>query len=80
MRDRWLTRLGWCRIICLSTTIFIVGAQEFTTDDATSEIVESKKDFPCYSLPRENYTCSACIQFHDTCAWCSKAVCFGLLY
>ncbi|EFO18475.1 integrin beta pat-3 [Loa loa] len=74
MRDRWLTGLRWCRMICLATTILIIAeAQEFTTDDVTSEVVESKKDFPCYSLPRENYTCSACIQFHDTCAWCSKA-------
>ncbi|VDM50956.1 unnamed protein product [Toxocara canis] len=40
----------------------------------TATVLDSKKDFPCYSLPRENYTCSACIQFHDTCAWCSKVV------
>ncbi|KHJ81833.1 hypothetical protein OESDEN_18478 [Oesophagostomum dentatum] len=36
----------------------------------TGEVLEGKKDFPCYSLSRDNYTCSACIQLHDSCAWC----------
>lgn len=34
MKDRFLTGLGLYRMICLSTTIFIIAAaQEFFTDD-----------------------------------------------
>lgn len=40
----------------------------------TGEVVEGRKDFPCYSLSRDNYTCSACIQLHDSCAWCGAPV------
>ncbi|GMT19141.1 hypothetical protein PFISCL1PPCAC_10438 [Pristionchus fissidentatus] len=36
----------------------------------SGEFVE-KKDFPCFSLSRDNYTCSGCIQLHDSCAWCN---------
>ncbi|CAI5444386.1 unnamed protein product [Caenorhabditis angaria] len=39
--------------------------------DATGEVLE-KNDFPCYSLSRDNYTCSACIQLHESCAWCGE--------
>ncbi|VDK17924.1 unnamed protein product [Anisakis simplex] len=53
-------------------TTSLLNAQEYHDDPVTATVLESKQDFPCYSLPKENYTCSACIQFHDTCAWCSK--------
>uniref|UniRef100_A0A0N5AQW1 Integrin beta n=1 Tax=Syphacia muris TaxID=451379 RepID=A0A0N5AQW1_9BILA len=37
-------------------------------------IVDSDIDSPCLRLSRSNYTCSACIQLHNTCAWCSSKV------
>ncbi|VDD87789.1 unnamed protein product [Enterobius vermicularis] len=36
-----------------------------------AQILEPDKDSPCLKLSRANYTCSACIQLHSTCAWCS---------
>uniref|UniRef100_A0A183BHL6 Integrin beta n=1 Tax=Globodera pallida TaxID=36090 RepID=A0A183BHL6_GLOPA len=42
--------------------------QEGAADDG--EIIMSEPGFPCHSLSQENYTCSGCIQLHDSCAWC----------
>ncbi|KAL3123583.1 hypothetical protein niasHT_005128 [Heterodera trifolii] len=42
--------------------------QEGAADDG--EILMSEPGFPCHSLSQENYTCSGCIQLHDSCAWC----------
>lgn len=42
----------------------------------TGEFIE-KKDFPCHSLSRDNYTCSGCIQLHESCAWCNLPVSEG---
>uniref|UniRef100_A0A914YYI0 Integrin beta n=1 Tax=Panagrolaimus superbus TaxID=310955 RepID=A0A914YYI0_9BILA len=57
-------------IAIISCSVFAATWEE---DEATSdgEVLESSTDFPCHSLSPENYTCSACIQFHDTCAWCA---------
>uniref|UniRef100_A0A8R1DSK3 Integrin beta n=1 Tax=Caenorhabditis japonica TaxID=281687 RepID=A0A8R1DSK3_CAEJA len=46
-----------------------LAASDWKTGEVTGKVVE-KSDFPCYSLSRDNYTCSACIQFHESCAWC----------
>lgn len=40
------------------------------------EIIPSEFGFPCHSLAQENYTCSGCIQLHDSCAWCLDFVSF----
>ncbi|PIC39541.1 hypothetical protein B9Z55_011196 [Caenorhabditis nigoni] len=48
-------------------------ANDWKTGEVTGKVVE-KSDFPCYSLSRDNYTCSACIQFHESCAWCGAPV------
>jgi len=47
-------------------------AETWDEDEVTDgEVLVSSPDFPCHSLSPENYTCSACIQLHDTCAWCA---------
>lgn len=55
---------------CLLGSIFAAEVSDWKTGEVTGEVVEGRKDFPCYSLSRDNYTCSACIQLHDSCAWC----------
>ncbi|CAD5214572.1 unnamed protein product [Bursaphelenchus okinawaensis] len=48
-----------------------VSAQNWGQDSVSDgEIIPAEAGFPCHSLAKENYTCSDCIQFHDSCAWC----------
>uniref|UniRef100_A0A914VH59 Integrin beta n=1 Tax=Plectus sambesii TaxID=2011161 RepID=A0A914VH59_9BILA len=55
----------------LAVFVFVsFAALSIAQNQAAEE--EDKKAFPCHSLPRENYTCAACLQFHDSCAWCSR--------
>lgn len=51
----------------------LAANNDWKTGEVTGKVVE-KSDFPCYSLSRDNYTCSACIQFHESCAWCGSPV------
>lgn len=60
-------------IFLLLISCFIISAENGWSqkEQATEgEILPSEPGFPCYSLSHENYTCSGCIQLHDTCAWC----------
>ncbi|VDO38044.1 unnamed protein product, partial [Haemonchus placei] len=56
--------------LCLVVVVSGADVSDWKTGEVTGEVVEGRKDFPCYSLSRDNYTCSACIQLHDSCAWC----------
>ncbi|CAD6200041.1 unnamed protein product [Caenorhabditis auriculariae] len=57
-------------LLSLLTAAFAADVSDWKTGHVSGEVLEGKRDFPCYSLSRDNYTCSACIQFHDSCAWC----------
>ncbi|EPB72212.1 ribose 5-phosphate isomerase A [Ancylostoma ceylanicum] len=62
--------LGHVIPLLLVSATLAAEVSDWKTGDVTGEVVEGRKDFPCYSLSRDNYTCSACIQLHDSCAWC----------
>ncbi|KIH61213.1 integrin beta tail domain protein [Ancylostoma duodenale] len=62
--------LGNIVLSLLVSATLAAEVSDWKTGDVTGEVVEGRKDFPCYSLSRDNYTCSACIQLHDSCAWC----------
>ncbi|TKR65398.1 hypothetical protein L596_025806 [Steinernema carpocapsae] len=59
------------RLAIIALVALAVYSFDFEADKWDGEVVLSEKDFACHSLPRENYTCGKCIQFHDSCAWCS---------
>ncbi|CAJ0578916.1 unnamed protein product, partial [Mesorhabditis spiculigera] len=63
---RLLIFFGACALVALAADVSDWKMQ----DDVTGEILDTRQDFPCHSLSRDNYTCSACIQQHDSCAWC----------
>uniref|UniRef100_A0A913I850 Integrin beta n=1 Tax=Strongyloides stercoralis TaxID=6248 RepID=A0A913I850_STRER len=50
---------------------FLISTADIQSSGYTGKFLETDENFPCRSLPADNYTCSACIQFHESCAWCS---------
>ncbi|CAJ0942416.1 unnamed protein product, partial [Mesorhabditis belari] len=63
---RWLIALGLLGLGSRAADVSDWKQQQ----GVTGEVLNTEQDFPCYSLSRDNYTCSACIQQHDSCAWC----------
>ena len=59
-RHHWIAA-GVAVALSLASVTLITAQQTAVADE---------KDFPCYSLSRDNYNCSSCIQLHKSCAWC----------